>query len=209
MYKTKRFLILVPVLAVLLLFSIMAGVVLAQNGNDGHDPNQDILARVAQILGIDQQKLADAFSQARTEFETQRLDKLVQDGKLTQEQADQLKTWETAKPDPKADPQKFEEWLKSRPDVPFMEPPGPPPNPPGPPPNMDEMLGKLVQDSKITQEQADQLKTWEAARPDPKADPQKFEEWLKSRPDIPLPKPDGPPCPGSLPDFPMPIPPPQ
>ena len=186
MCKTKRFLILVPVLAVVLLFGIMAGVVFAQNGNDGHDPNQDILARVAQILGIDQQKLADAFNQARTEFEAQRLDKLVQDGKITQEQADQLKAWEAARPDPKSDPQKFEEWLKSRPDIPFM-------GPPGPPPNMDEMLDKLVQDGKITQEQADQLKTWEAAKPDPKADPQKFEEWLKSRPNIPSLRPPGPP----------------
>jgi hypothetical protein len=59
------------------------------------------------------------------------------------------------------------------------------------------MLAKLVEEGKITQEQADQLKAWEAASPDPNADPQKFEEWLKSRPSIPLPQPRGspfPPC---------------
>jgi hypothetical protein len=185
MWKSRKFIIITSLLAAVLLFGITGGLALAQDENDGPGQGKDIMARVAQILGIDQQKLTDAFKQAQTEFKAQRLDNLVKDGKITQEQADQLKAWEAARPDPKADPQKFDEWLKSRPDVPFM-------GPPGPPPNMDEMLDKLIQDSKITQEQADQFKAWEAAKPDPKADPQKFDEWLKSRPDIPFMGPPGP-----------------
>jgi hypothetical protein len=82
-------------------------------------------------------------------------------------------------------------WIKSRPDVPSLEPPGSPPSHQ----NMDEMLSKLVEEGKITQQQADQLKAWEAAKPDPSADQQTFEEWLKSRPDVPFLGPPGsPPC---------------
>ncbi len=127
MWKSKKFIIITSLLAAVLLFGATAGLALAQDENNGPGQGKDMLARVAQILGIDQQKLTDAFKQAQTEFEAQRLDKLVQDGKITQEQADQLKTWEAARPDPKADPQKFQEWLKSRPNIPFPEPPGPPP----------------------------------------------------------------------------------
>jgi polyhydroxyalkanoate synthesis regulator phasin len=196
MWKTKKFLILVPVMAVILLLGVTVGVALAKDGANPKGPGQDILARVAQILGIDEQKLTDAFKQAQAEFEAQRLNKLVEEGKITQEQADQLKAWEAAMPDSKADPQAFDEWLKSKPDMPFLEPPGSPPHQ-----NMDEMLAELVEEGKITQEQADQLKTWEAAMPDSKADPQAFDEWLKSRPDVPLELPGSPfpPCNGQPP----------
>jgi Na+-transporting NADH:ubiquinone oxidoreductase subunit NqrC len=127
MWKSKKFIIITSLLAAVLLFGTTAGLALAQNENDGPGQGKDIMARVAQILGIDQQKLTDAFKQAQTELKAQRLDNLVKDGKITQEQADQFKAWEAAKPDPKADPQKFDEWLKSRPNIPFPEPPGPPP----------------------------------------------------------------------------------
>jgi polyhydroxyalkanoate synthesis regulator phasin len=193
MFKSKKAIILIPVIAVLLLLGMTAGIVLAQ---DGPGPNQDILAKVAKILGIDQQKLAAAFKQAQTELQAERLAQQVKDGKITQQQADQLKAWEAKRPaDPKANPQQFQDWMKSRPDIPF-------PKPPGPPPDRTQMLDKLVKDGKITQAQADQLKAWEAKRPaDPKADPQKFQDWMKSRPDVPLPRPDFPPGPGFRPGF--------
>ena len=200
-YKTKHSLALAIVLSVVLLLCGTIGIAFAQ---DGTNPQQDMMARVAQILGISQQKLTDAFKQAQTEGEVQRLDKLVQDGKITQQEADQIKAWEAARPDPKADQQKIEAWMKAKPKIAALEPPTKP--------NMEEMLAKLVKEGKITQQQADQLKAWEAAKPDPKTDPQKFEAWLKARPDIPLPKPEGPPPPGFPPgfppDFPMHVPPP-
>ena len=131
MCKTKKLLILIPVIAVVLLFGITAGIAFAQSGSDRPDPDKDILARVAQILGIDQKKLVDAFNQAHAEFEKQMLAQLVKDGKITQQQADQLKAWEANKPKD-ADPnsQAFQDWLKSRPNVPLPQPPGPPFPPP-------------------------------------------------------------------------------
>ncbi len=192
MFKTKKSLILVPAMAaVILLLCITVGVVTAQGDANPPGPGQDILARVAQILGIDEQKLSDAFKQAQDESEAQRMAKLVEEGKITQEQADQLKAWEAAKPDPQADQQAFEEWLKSRPDVPGPKPSGQPPCQQ----NTDEMLARLVADGKITQEQADQFKAWEAAKPAKDADKQTFEEWFKSRPDLPFLEPPGPPPP--------------
>lgn len=66
-------------------------------------PAAKILERVALILGIDKLKLADAFRQAvseqRQEGLTERLDKWVADGKLTQAQADLYSAWLAAKPD--------------------------------------------------------------------------------------------------------------
>jgi hypothetical protein len=201
MYKTKNSLSMAIALSIVMLLCGTVGIALAQ---DSTNPQENMMVRVAQILGISQQKLTDAFKQAQTEFEAQRIAKLVQEGKITQQQADQLKAWESARPDPKTDQQKIEAWMKVRPKIAALEPPAKP--------NVDEMLAKLVKDGKITQAQDDQFKAWEAGKPDPKTDPQKFETWLKARPDVPLPKPEGPP-PGGFPhgfppDFPMQVPPP-
>ena len=200
MFKTWISRILIPALIVMVLLVVTAGVVFAWNNNDARGGGQDLLARVATILGIDQQKLSDAFKQARTELGNEHLAKLVQDGKLTQEQVDKLKAWEAAMPaDPKANPQAFQEWMKSRPDIGLGGPRGQM----LPRQNMDEGLKQLVTDGKITQEQADQLKAWEAARPaDAKANPQAFQDWLKSRPNVQLPHAPGrpfPPCKGQPP----------
>ena len=66
-----------------------------------------LLARVANIIGIDQQKLADAFEQAQQELREQILDtklqEFVQNGTITQQQADA-----------------YEAWIQSRPDVPRL-----------------------------------------------------------------------------------------
>ncbi|MBI4286065.1 MAG: hypothetical protein HY670_09260 [Chloroflexi bacterium] len=72
-----------------------------QSGNIPMD--KTLLAKVATILGIEQQKLADAFAQAKREAQEAALDaylqKLVEQGKITQEQADQYKAWLKSKPD--------------------------------------------------------------------------------------------------------------
>jgi len=86
---------------------LLAGAVVAVNADDGQQaaglrPAGKILDRVAQILDIDRQTLIDAFKKAGGEVRQQglidRLDKLVADGKLTEDEADQYKTWLTAKP---------------------------------------------------------------------------------------------------------------
>ena len=132
MWKSKKFIILASVLAAVIVIGATAGVALAQGENNPPGPGKVLLARVAEILGIDEQKVVDAFNQARTELEAERpprltqdqlLDQLVENGKITQEQADQLKAWWAQKPaNPKDNPEQFKEWLQSRPDIPMERP---------------------------------------------------------------------------------------
>lgn len=62
-----------------------------------------LLPRVAAILGIPEQKVIDAFKQAekqvREEAFFKALDKAVENGRLTQEEADKLKEWWQQRPD--------------------------------------------------------------------------------------------------------------
>ena len=115
-----------------------AGVAFADDGQNNQGKSNGLLARVAQILNIDVQKLTDAFKQAVTEMRTERqstgLQNLVTNGKLTQDQADKLKAW-----------------MDSKPDIPGVNPR-----------NMDQLL----KDGKITQAQYDAYKAWLAAKPD-------------------------------------------
>lgn len=54
-----------------------------------------LLSRVATILGIDEQRLTDAFTQAAKELHNEQIDQAVADGRITQEYANWLK----ARPD--------------------------------------------------------------------------------------------------------------
>lgn len=113
MWRGKKF-ILVTVLATVALVGSISGVVAAQNGDDSQPNavNQTLLDRVCEIyqentgVAIDQQALKDAFAQAQSEKLQEALDSrlqyLVDQGKITQGEADQYK-----------------EWWQSRPDVPF------------------------------------------------------------------------------------------
>lgn len=62
-----------------------------------------VFTRVAEILGIEEQKLIDAFTQARKELAAEafqpRLDKLVEQGRLTEEQANQIREWWEKRPE--------------------------------------------------------------------------------------------------------------
>jgi hypothetical protein len=130
-------LLLSGILAVTMM-SGSAGVALADDGQNTQGKSNGLLARVAQILNIDVQKLTDAFEQAVSEMRTERqntgLQNLVTSGKLTQDQADKLKAW-----------------IDSRPDVPRVGPNG---------------LDALLKNGKITQEQYDAYQAWLAAKPD-------------------------------------------
>ncbi len=70
-----------------------------QSGTSGNT----LMARVATILGIDQQKLEDAFIQAQKEMDqealTEQLKIMVNQGTITQEQADQYQQWWQSRPD--------------------------------------------------------------------------------------------------------------
>jgi len=147
MWKTKKFIIAAVLVAVVLVGGT-AGIALAQGPEDNDGPGHGLMARVAEILGISQQDLEHAFKQAASEQREAaidaRFDKLVADGKITQQEADALKAWQAAKPD-----------------VPLFggrlilggE-------------KADALLQKLLDEGKITQSQIDSYKEWLEARPD-------------------------------------------
>jgi competence protein ComGC len=139
--RTARFL-LSGLLAVTMMVGTV-GVALADDGQTDQGKPDGLLSRVAQILNIDAQKLKDAFTQALTEMRTERqntgLQNLVNKGTLTQDQADQLKTWLDSRPDiPRVGPKgldqllkdgkitqqqydAYQAWLAAKPDVPLPQ----------------------------------------------------------------------------------------
>ena len=67
---------------------LSGGVLAATNGHRG-GPNDEVIDKVAETLGVDADELGEALAQARTEVAQEkrdaRLDQLVEDGVLTQE----------------------------------------------------------------------------------------------------------------------------
>jgi hypothetical protein len=117
MWRSKKF-IIVTVLAAVILTGSITGVALAQTGDEDNSPQaqqEALLDKVCAIyeqntgVAIDQEALRDAFAQVQSEMRTEAmnnyLQKLVEEDKITQEQADQYKAW-----------------LESRPDVPILAP---------------------------------------------------------------------------------------
>ncbi len=103
MWKSKKFIIITAVVAVVILIGATAGVALAANAEDADREPGELLVRVAEILGIPQDDLVNAFKQASQELREQRRDqyfqKLVGEGELTEEQADEYRQWMESKPD--------------------------------------------------------------------------------------------------------------
>jgi hypothetical protein len=111
MWRSKKFIIIAVVAAVALAGSI-GGVVLAQTEDENNNPEaqqQALLDKVCAIYqqntgtAIDSAELQKAFDQAQSDMRKEALDtylqKLVSEGKITQEQADQYKAWLEARPD--------------------------------------------------------------------------------------------------------------
>ena len=93
----KRWLI-IPAVAGLAAVAALGGVAAASSSGGGETGS-----RVAEILELDEETVADAFEQAtqqRVDEALQaRLDKLVEAGRITQEQADELKAWYDERPE--------------------------------------------------------------------------------------------------------------
>ena len=70
--------------------------------NDGQKPGQELISKVAEILNIDEATMSDAFQQATQELSSealqQRLTKAVEDGTITQDEADQITAWMNTEP---------------------------------------------------------------------------------------------------------------
>ena len=99
----KRWLIPSAIIALLVL-GIGGGTVMAQESEDeGDSPLTSFVARVAGILGLEEQVVQSAFDQAAQEVQEELLDRklahLVEQGIITPEQADEQREWYGARPD--------------------------------------------------------------------------------------------------------------
>jgi hypothetical protein len=106
MWRKKKWIIVAVVAAVVVLAAgVIGGVIYAESGSPSptNTPRDTLMAKVAQKLGIDQSKLEDAFNQAQKEMSDEalnnRLKGLVQQGKITQDQADSYLKWWQSRPD--------------------------------------------------------------------------------------------------------------
>jgi hypothetical protein len=97
--------LLLPVAATMIVISIFTGgAVMAQENGDGETPViESFASRVAAILGLDEAQVQDAMDQARREMQDEalksKLDSLVEQGRLTQEQADEYWQWYQSRPE--------------------------------------------------------------------------------------------------------------
>lgn len=134
MWRSKKF-IIIAVLTVLVLGGTLGGVAIAQADDQNNNTTPTATANVSSYLDkvaeiyknntgvtIDPQELQKAITEARQtirdEALTNYLQKLVSEGKITQEQADQFMTWWDSKPTLPID--EFQQWWNDRPDIPSM-----------------------------------------------------------------------------------------
>ena len=131
MWRSKKFLI--PVITIVVLGATLGGVAIAQaddenSGNRTQIVKDNMLDKVAEIYekntgtAIDADELQKAFDEAGQAIQDEALDnflqKLVEDGKINQEQADQYKAWLDARPAFPAE--EFKTWMESRPEIPGL-----------------------------------------------------------------------------------------
>ena len=105
---SKKIKVLISILVAALLLT-MGGVtmVMAEGKEETTPPSEasakGFLERVADILEIDQEDLIDAFKQAKQEMKEEafinRLNQAVAEGRITQEQADEIMEWWKLKPE--------------------------------------------------------------------------------------------------------------
>ena len=81
---------------------LFAGLAAAQS-NDDDGEGQTFVERVAAILGLESDDVESAMHQAKDAIQSERRDakfaELVENGTLTQEEADAIKTWQDSKPE--------------------------------------------------------------------------------------------------------------
>ena len=97
----KRWIIASMLAAVLVVGAV--GTVLAQETDTKESPLKSFASRVAAILGIEEQQVQDAFTQAASEMRDEavqaKLAYMVENGRLTQAQADEYYQWYQAMPE--------------------------------------------------------------------------------------------------------------
>jgi hypothetical protein len=127
--KKHKKVIFVTVIAVIVLAATLGAVAFAQADDEGTQTVKATLyERVAQVYqantgnAIDAAKLQEAFTQAQKDLATEAQDrmwqKLIDEGKITQQQLDDYKAWLEARPNMTTD--EFKQWLESKPEgIPF------------------------------------------------------------------------------------------
>jgi ABC-type glycerol-3-phosphate transport system substrate-binding protein len=128
MKKYKK-IVITTLVTVIVLAATLGIVAFAQADDEGtQTARENMYERVAQVYeantgnAINAAALEAAFNQARQEIATEAKDrmqqKLIEEGKITQQQLDDLKAWLEARPDMTSD--EFKQWLESKPEgVPF------------------------------------------------------------------------------------------
>jgi len=104
---SKKVKVLVSVLVAVVLLTVGgAAAVMADDGStatDNETGRKGLLARVAENLGITDEELANAFKQARQEMREEAfiryLDKAVEDGLITQQEANEIREWWEQRPE--------------------------------------------------------------------------------------------------------------
>jgi len=105
---SKKVKVLISVLLVALLLTVGATATVMAEGEEETAPPPEagtngLLERVAGILGIDEEDLSNAFGQARQEMcedaFTSHINQAVEEGLITQEQADEILEWWLQRPD--------------------------------------------------------------------------------------------------------------
>ena len=163
----KRWLAVFAVVTLLAL-GLVSGVALAANSYDHsyemnragyhysvgdmlNGPDHDVLARVSEIVDVEQTTLESAFATAYDERAHARFtgyaQSLVEDETLTREQADAATTWFDARP---ANSGPIAILLAFTANSGFV----------------DDLLSRMVEHGRITQEEADALSGWHENRPD-------------------------------------------
>lgn len=148
---SKKRWFIVPVAAGLLALALTGGAIFAQ-GNDaehGGQGRQGIITRVSEILDLDESTVKDAFSQAHQEQQEaglqNKLDQLVVNEKLTQEEADSIWQWYQDKPDTNLPLRGFMHRGADR---------------------VQQFLDKLVEAERLTQTEADEVMEWYQDKPE-------------------------------------------
>ena len=100
----RRRWILVSALAAVVAVGIGGGAVLAQSADtDGRSPIRGFVSRVAEVLGIEETKVREAFDQAASDMKEEavqaKLDAMEESGKITPEQREEWEEWIESMPE--------------------------------------------------------------------------------------------------------------
>ncbi len=100
----RKLQIVIPIAIAVVTVSVFSLAVVFAQGNEEGDSNASKLAiKVAEILGLNAAEVDDAIKQARRELRDEtvqnNLNALVEEGQLTQEQADEYLDWIQSKPE--------------------------------------------------------------------------------------------------------------